>query len=120
MQNDPVYQLTKNIPYPFVSRLDRSLYQEHPELDPASLIRKALFLSVPTYWAGKLTGYGGYRIAAVVNVGLLAWFLGQEWKVSQEEGGKWKYRPEVDFRLGNKFKIEKYEQEKEKGRKSPG
>lgn len=60
MQNDWALQAARVIKYPWVSRIDRTIYQQHPELDPVGLARKCLLAGITGYWVSRFMKWNRY------------------------------------------------------------
>ena len=57
METDWVYRLCQLVKYPWVSRIDRKVYQEHPELDPIILARRSFFGGLGSYAVARWMGW---------------------------------------------------------------
>lgn len=83
MQDDLIFRITSFLPYPWVSRMDRTIYQQYPQLDPVKMLRKCIFASLTGYWIANLKGWNRYYSAIFATCPLLAKFLWDEWTLSK-------------------------------------
>ena len=101
MQSDWVFWLVEKVRYPWVSRIDRSVYKNHSALDPVELVRVGLVAAVGGYWVGRVLGKNRAYYAVGAATGIVAYYLGKEWSISSELRGF----DEVDFKMANKISF---------------
>ena len=53
-ENDVVFQFIKNIPLPFINRLNRETFKDRRDVDLLFTYRKVLVGLFAGYWVGKL------------------------------------------------------------------
>lgn len=81
MEDDIFRKITKMIPYPWVSRMDRNLYIEHPELDPVKLFQRTTIAAIAGYWIAKIKGWNRPLLCIGATLPLVLIFLHNEWKL---------------------------------------
>ena len=57
MENDWVYRVGQLVNYPWVSRMDRTIYEEYPQIDPVGLARRCFFAGIGGYSLGRYMGW---------------------------------------------------------------
>ncbi len=101
MQNDWVFWLIEKVKYPWVSRLDRSMYRSHSTLDPTNLAFECLIAAVGGYWVGRALGRNRVYYSIAATSGFVAYYLVKEWSLSSDL----RAFDDLDFKISNKISF---------------
>ena len=86
MHTDPLIQTLSKMPYPFINRHDRTLYQHHPHADPLRTFKHSLIAGLTGYWVGKVRGRREGLLALIFPLPVVSKFIWDEWRISRLEG----------------------------------
>jgi hypothetical protein len=84
MERDWVYRAAWWVNYPWIARIDRSIYQGYPQLDPVRLLRHCFYAALGGYAVARVAGWNRLWCSAGLVLPLLVKFLADEWRLSSE------------------------------------
>ena len=79
-----MYKVIQFINYPWISRMDRKVYEKYPELDPVKMGRYCLVAGVAGYWLGKVKRWNKTILTVGFAMPFLIKFMTDEWRLSSE------------------------------------